>query len=490
VSDHILMTAMFAKGLFGKQVTKEGSWEVSIGGGAFKASNVKGQPGVGFVNLPPAPRPLPLKIRLKSTTKHHWDIEGEFEYQGNAKLLTKSAPDEFESPRGLSQPGHHVVFLVGFLSRVREVTPPALGELKLTPSGLREDRTLPKKDWGKWHPIANEVVQHPARPQPFDAWDTPALNVRFADNPPISSTNVRVVQRSINPDTVDLVLEVASVPAPKMIAVSWPKALTRTTTSAATPFLIYFHPGVGQNVKAGFYEGNHQKPYPLGWDYLYYGLWRYVNYDGDPFTQNPFCKGLPYQIAASGKNVVLVLPMNKVGIEAGSMVNAPAAEELLEEINGFMFRRARVFTPPQLGLVAVGAFSSGVALLQSLLASAKNTGRLATMKEAYLFDRSFGNVAPNKAAVGAVDSAIAWAGTDASKKVRVYSQLDGQKVPNFQRLLGVAPGGAPSITESDDRSRTVVIIPKQTWGPAVNEGGTHQFISAIMLTDALRRSSF
>jgi hypothetical protein len=149
VSDQILMTAMFAKGLSGKQVTKEGSWEVSIGGAAFQASNVKGQPGVGFVDLPPAPRPLGLKIRLKSTTKHHWDIEGEFEYQGNAKLVTRRAPDEFESPRGLSQPGHHVVFVVGFLSRVRDVTATVLAELKVTPGGLREDRTLPKKDWVK-----------------------------------------------------------------------------------------------------------------------------------------------------------------------------------------------------------------------------------------------------------------------------------------------------------------------------------------------------
>jgi len=490
MSDHILMSAMFAKGLFGKQVTKEGSWEVSVGGGPFKSSNVKGQPGTGFVDLPPAPRPLPVTIRLNSTTKHHWDIEGHFEYQGSAKLVTKRAPDEFEPPRGLSQPGHHVVFLVGFLSRVRDATQQALAELKVTPTGLREDRNVPKKDWKNWKPIANERVQHPARAQPFDAWDTPSLSVRFAANPPVSSTMVQVSPQSIDPDTVDVVLEVANVPAPKMIAVSWPRSLARTDRSDATPFLIYFHPGMRQNVKAGFYEGNHQKPYPLGWDYLYYGLWRYVNYDGDPYTQNPFCKGLPYQIAASGKKVVLVLPMNKVDIEAGSMVNAPAAEELLEEINGFMFRQARVYTPPPLGLVAAGAFSSGVLLLQSLLASAQSTGRLAAMKEAYLFDRSFGNVAPNTAAVGAVGSAIAWAGSDPAKRVRVYSQLDGRQVPNFQSLLGSVPGGAPSVTESANRSRTVVITPKQTWGPAVKEGGTHQFISAIMLTDALRRSGF
>ena len=45
-----------------------------------------------------------------------------------------------------------------------------------------------------------------------------------------------------------------------------------------------------------------------------------MNYVNDPLVFHPWAKGIPYQIAASGKNTVLVLPLSKVGIQIGKFM--------------------------------------------------------------------------------------------------------------------------------------------------------------------------
>ncbi len=494
MSDNLFLTSTFSNG----QVTSEGEFEVSINNGAFAPGSAMG-PGHSFVTLPDSPRPLPIRIRLKSKNKHHWDIEGEFEYRGKGNLVVKKAPNEFQPPRsvftsilpGTTKKNFFSVIVTGFLSRVRDATPTVLAELASVPTGLRNDQDTPR---ARRHLISAELPDATLHPWPPSTWKPPTLNFRYAQTPPVSGGRIVATSQSITPATIDLVLEVAHVTAPQMISVNWPTALNPTAKSEPTPFLIYIHPGMSQNVgRPGFYENNGQKPYPLGWDYLFYGLWRYVNYNSDPWTRDPWAKGLVYQMIASGKNLVVVLPLNKAGIESGVFQRAPDTEELLNEINAFMFRRANIFTPPALGRVALGGFSSGVALMSNLLSSVQSSRSLKALSEVYMFDRGHGvgQTGRNEATVAAVASAAAWAGRDQAKIVRFYSQMDSSAVTNYSSLVGRTPPRGVSVT--DTGTRTVTVLPASAWASfRAWRGGDdlHQLISATMLTDALRRSRF
>ncbi|HDR7429952.1 TPA: hypothetical protein QCX20_003335 [Bacillus toyonensis] len=145
-----------------------------------------------------------------------------------------------------------------------------------------------------------------------------------------------------------IIFEVPGVVSPRLIAIYWPDAVPRGIGAAPTPFLVYFHPATGQNVPNGYYENPRDrhdletgKSYSWGFDYQFLGFWRYMNYEGDTIKQKSG-KGLPDQIDASGKNAVLVLPLNKAAEnpcdEAISFTDATFLQEHLEEIQAFMFR--------------------------------------------------------------------------------------------------------------------------------------------------------
>jgi hypothetical protein len=196
---------------------------------------------------------------------------------------------------------------------------------------------------------------------------------------------------------------------------------------------------------------------------------------------------------ASGKNAVFILPLNKSGIECGVFQKAADTEELLSEINAFMFRRAGIFTAPALGRVALGGFSSGVALMINLLSSVRSSRSLRTLSEVYMFDRGHGvgKTRHNEATIAAVSSAASWAGNDPAKIVRFYSQMDSSAVTNYSALVGRTPPTGVSVT--DTGTRTVTVLPASAWASfRAWRGGDdlHQLISATMLTDALRRSRF
>jgi hypothetical protein len=447
--------------------------------------------------LPDSPRPLPIKVVLRSKVKHHFDAEGEYEYQGGGNLVIKNAaPEFFQPPRtvfvsslpGTTRQRFFNMVLTGYLSRVRETTPLVLSELAKVPRGLRPNPAQPGK---KRQPFSKALPDPSLHPWPPTTWQPRTLtDFNYIADPPVAGGNLQFDKQTITPATQDLVLEVAHVKAPQMIAVSWPNALTRTAKSPAVPFLIFFRPTVGQNIAFGFYEGNGQKPYPLGWDYLFFGLYMIINYNLDPLTLKPFSKGIVYQVAASGKNAVVISGMNRSVSEMGAFQKAGDMEEILEEVKGFMFRRSRIYTPPALGHVALGAFSSGGMLAEALLQSVVKSKSLQALREVYFFDRGFGFTASTRSVV---DTAIAWAGKDADKIVRIYSQIESSGVPNYRTLVGSTPPPGPSLTLSADGKRSVAVLPLSAWkkfGPWKDGQDVHQLISAIMLTDALRRSAF
>lgn len=345
---------------------------------------------------------------------------------------------------------------------------------------------------------ASRVGHHPAMWPPA-VWHTPTVvDHHFIASPPITGADLNFLQTSVSPDMEHRVLEVMGLMTPQLFAVSWPRALPRTATAGPTPFLMYFRPTVGQNAARGYYVGPGLGTYPFGWDYLFYGLWRYINYMGDPLTLDPYAKGLPYQISGAQRNVVLVLPLNRHPGELGVLLDAAWMQRILTEIQGFMFRLAGVPLAPPLGRTALAAFSSGNSLVAQFLGNPLNQRHalyLSTLRELYMFD------APASGVSSWVAQAIRWAraGSGADKMIRVFTRRNDA---SYRALLGAAlPSGGPFVMDAPaGRLSTVAVLPDTAWRRASTARGApglvkswqepHQLISATMLTDALRRSGF
>ncbi len=456
------------------QLTTDCVFEIAINGGALAPADTS-VPGTISAQVPDSAQQI--EIRATPTAPDYWPLIGQFQVQADGSLVAADAPAEFAPPRSADAGGP--ISLVVYLSQVRDATAPALASLAQVPPNRTGE--IP----ASWPPVA---------------WDAPELaDLNTIGDPLAAGSDLSIEQQTLAPQVEGLVLEVKNVTAPQAIAVSWPDAVERTDGADPTPFLIYFHPNVGQNAPP-YYTDPNVGTYPFGFDYVYYGLWRYMNFVGDPLTVDPYAKGLPYQMAASGKNAVIILPSNKVGPEVGVFQNAAAIDAILREIQAFMFRRKGVYTAPELGRTAMASFSAGNELITAFLGQPANQSHpfyLNTLQELYMFDVAQGG------ADAWVAQASAWArrGDSASKMIRAYTQYVLQ---NAGQLLGAtAPASVPFVTTSQDGLRSAAVLPSTVWNRAETAAGnanmatgqgsfqdTHQLISALMLTDALRRSGF
>ncbi|MFE3503658.1 hypothetical protein [Kitasatospora sp. NPDC059160] len=97
----------------------------------------------------------------------------------------------------------------------------------------------------------------------------------------------------------------------------------------------------------------------------------------------------------------------------------------------------------------------------------------------------------------------AWAarGSSGTKVARLYTQNDPAQLAPLLAQLGVtAPGPAPFDAATPDDRNSLISLPLTSWKDlATKQGGSvpytvseqaHHVISALMLTDALRRSQF
>jgi hypothetical protein len=407
---------------------------------------------------------------------------------------TRSAIRSFQQSSGLTADGIVGQQTEAALMRAGAPRPPGSGQVQGDTAVVITDVTAQVLD-GLAAVPASRHSHHP-QPWPPSAWHPPELaDVYFAHTPPVAGRDIQFDIRSIRLSSEDLVVEVQGAAAPRLIAVSWPRAIARRSGAPPAPFLVYFHPTVGQNVGAGYYVGPGLGTYPYGWDYLYYGLWRYLNYISDPLIGDPYCKGFPYQIAASSKNMVLVLPLNRHPGELVEFLDAGSMERILNALNAFMYRRAGVAMAPPPGRVALGAFSSGNILVNQFLVKAANRGHpfyQNTLQELYMFD------VPNETTSTWVTEALRWArsGTAAGKVIRTYTRSNHSAL---RSLLDVPlPLSTPFAIDSSDGLRTVTVLPDEAWRRATSARGAprlvqswqepHQLISATMLTDAMRRS--
>ena len=333
---------------------------------------------------------------------------------------------------------------------------------------------------------------------PPAAWDTvPQTGVNYIDaaNPVVDDVLNFHVDDGLTVDNENVVLRLAGVDSPQLFTVSWPRSMRPTETSDPTPMLVYMRPGVGQEVKWGNYQAANLPPYPFNYDYVEFGQFQFLSYAGDPLSRDPDPKGLPYQVAKSGKSVVTVIPCNRVNFEFGKLLDSNVAQVMLEEIQAFMFRRAGVSTlPKSIGRVAIGAFSSGNNWLAQILANPANRASSFLkdhVTEVFFFDPPSDKVDP------CVAAALSWSGTDPNRHIRLYSQ---RPYPAHAKLLGAAPPVEPFILQSADGRNTAAVVSVETWSRTlvamlrrplhhpVLWGHVHQFIPSTMLVHAMAQA--
>jgi hypothetical protein len=433
------------------------------------------------VTLPDSPRPLRLTVRVRPTgslANRVWEIAGEIEYRGRGiwRALPETPPEFQGTPQSLMrQSVGAAAFLNVFLPRVKDVTARAVDALRAPPQGR----------------------------SPAASWGTPPVANHFIATSPIGAGGIAFdTVTQIDPRTLDVVLEVQGFTTPRLVAVSWPEAVTPAVgrpadpggtfaSAAASPFLIFFHVQHGQNVRFGFYTNG---PFPYGFDFLAFGLRNYLVYDGDTL-RNPFPKGFPYQIARSGKNTVLVVPQNNGVNGAKEQVEGLSAEsmqELLEEIQMFVcFRRGMKFLRPNIGKTAVASMSNGCVLSSSFLELNKGTSFYRDIvKEVYIFDPVAGN---DPDITAHVSRALEWwrTGASSTKRIRLYTQTMSE---GHKHLNDGVKHTSPFVVDSTSGTFTASVTTEADWSAAganvTDWQQPHQLIPSMMLTDALRRSTF
>ena len=428
-------------------------------------------------------------IRIVATPTQPWFWQDEFNLVVTGDQIDPVANDLAKATTtAVTAVGVTITRVTLTVSRLRDVSAPAHDQLTAPPNTRL----------GKPTNFALLMTHGDFPPEGWSLPDRPGTTFVDAENPVDGTKVATVVLDAIGDDVECAVFEVAGVAVPKLLAVSWPRALLRDADSGPTPFLVYYHPSTGQNVDKGYYIGGELGPYPWNFDFCYHVLYGYQWYAVDPLTMSPYSKGIPFQIAAGGKNVVSVIPCNApVGNEFGAFGDAASVEEILLDLQALMFRRAGVADGPKtLGRTALGAFSSGNDYMAAFLQSPKNRGHSfcqTSLREVYCFDPPFGMTA------GLTAAALAWAGAPGTgRRVALYTQAAHDA---HIKLLGHAPPTGPFVETSPDGNRTSAVLPIATWKATVEAftarpwprwgfQETHQVISAMMLTHAIATSGF
>jgi len=306
------------------------------------------------------------------------------------------------------------------------------------------------------------AIQREREPDRFEFVDSRSDYERLAPVP-ISGGKVQFVRQLLDLDNDCRVLEIKGFSAPAAVAVCWPRKNNSQLGARVGPFLradpmeslIFFHASNGQN--AAIYNST---PYPFGLEQIDHGFISYLNAAKHPLRQ-PYGLGLPYQIAAAGKQTVLVLPLNRVAFpELTNLNTGEQATELLEEIHASFLRAAGLyFWAPQLGRIALAAFSAAIHELFLFHRGSSRTPLLRSLvQEVYIFDSRHTN-GPEVA--NYANGFKAWAAQRPERRVRMYND---QVSPGHRDFLGVASlPRSPFVVDSADGRFTSGVVSDDDW---------------------------
>jgi hypothetical protein len=216
------------------------------------------------------------------------------------------------------------------VSQFRERTKEVL-DLLHQPPKTRRVFNLKKKEWEvqlkkrffnlekkKWEEVPVDEAEVEIHKNIYGTWPPPDWDLhavpkaKFLDavNPVKSGALNFALDPSLALDNFDsVVLERAGIRmVPQYFAVTWPQAIAPHANAAPTPFLLYIrqtnkYNGYDLN---GIFVGGGLAPYPNNFDYADSGMFESLHYARSPLL-NPNSKGVPYQAAKAGANVVTVL---------------------------------------------------------------------------------------------------------------------------------------------------------------------------------------
>jgi len=437
----------------------------------------------------------------------YWEVAGQVKI-GQPCVVT-SNPNAAFCVATLAMDTQTVSVLYVFLSRLQDCTEKVTYLLNTLPTPRSEDAANRTAYFPLWrNPLPKRGnLNYANAPRPYSA----TLPFVLADPEPIGAN---VVFEVMGPGT-------SGTFVPKMLAVYWPSWVPRQlaasqSTSAsyypkadATSFLIFYHPNTNQN-KPGYY----MEQYPESFDYLYHILWANTNYCVDPLQWS--IKGIPYQIAQASKRIVSVVPcLCDTDQETGHFNDGNFVVEALEEIQSQMLRRNQLYLfQPAIERVALAGFSAGTGLVANTLGFTRTSQFFhKVLKEVYMFDPHINDAT----VVTNMLSRLNWfltTGTPQEQLGRIgrfYTQCEDsagavrKALRTFVSSGGGLPPGVPPtsqgvwITDSSNAARTGAVLPRAIWHSIDASGASvgssdgrdvHQFIPAMMLTDALQRSDF
>jgi hypothetical protein len=360
------------------------------------------------------------------------------------------------------------------------------------------------------------------------------------------------------PRFVSMALQMKHMEEPSMLGVSFPEALLSSYPSSEDVkrgVLLPVHYHIAFN-SPGWWAGWPNYPYPntqssqWGFEFLFVNLWQWMNYHTHPARQ-PFGelgaltkgrfplranrnepllfhhqrragKGLVWQMAASGKPCVLLVPVpGKRGhTNADELFDAEKLRRALLETQGAFYRARDEYAPLRpIGNLSVSGFSGGaIAAEMALKWALGKDNRPGTefvgskLREIYLFDPPEMSDTGRPLLQSILRLATEWRKANPKCVVRLYIRAPlAQSAADGQALLGKTLPGSTGVEHSDDGRVTVAVVTPQSghlsrksvapggrsgqdflddYGYGENWDQFHQLFPSLFLVDAMRRSEF
>lgn len=471
--------------------------------------------------LPEGTRPLFIDLRVEPSSSRYWPVAASFIYRGGGvfQQLHDGAPyaggsswaTEFLPAQAVQLDlfvlKGCVITLPVYLSRIKDVTKEVVTTLNNETKGRYGEEHLvllgPRNAW-------------------LPEWTMPPRTIHQVNmNPGLDESGLIPVQRvSVDPGTQNhRVLAIAGARGPKLVAMSWPDSMKPDLVDEPTPFFIFYRAYFLTN--AFFYLLSAYRE----WDFLMFSLWQWSNYQFDPLLGTAFPSvlhtprvkppdyriGLPYQLAASGKKAVLLIPMGTYPQEGSDeyadFLDAENLREVLLEIQAHVHRNWGKWSwPATIGRVAMGSFSMGNLVLHKFLSDPANASFcMKELREIYMMDPPT-STGVQQTVVRTVADWMAKPGHPASDppRARLYTQyVEGR--PEHEKLLRRPltkkdTNEKPYYVVSRDEESLCVTVAVTGLGvlsaTRVAAGGTalqddpHALFPALMVKDALSRSGF
>jgi hypothetical protein len=462
---------------------------------------------VPVYTIPPGTKEVRVTATPQADT--YWEITVSFSVS-NDGFVTPTPESSFfvklTSAIGLG--GVKVFYANIRVSRFKEVTTELFGLFKDAPVTRKEPPFVQdhQERYGTWPPLN------------WDLHDVPDAHFLADVKIPVEGGVLKLAKGlAIENKVENVVLKLAGVEAPQFFAVTWPKAVVREKDAPPTRFLLYLRQTNSNYVGSGFFEGPSQV---ADFDYADIGLFETLHYAAAPPWRMPgakpdplfwpYSKGVPYQVAKAGVDVVTVCPCPRYygpdfGKEYGELNKTENTGKILEELQAFMFTKVGIQAPKSVGDTAIAAFSSGNYILRKWLSDSENTaGKFlsSTVHALYFLDPP-----PDKKGLDLINDCIkfslAWAGgAERNKRIRLY-----QRVPWPSHMTLLEPGSSsspppeppePFVRNSIDTRRTLSVIADASWKRTVAKAlrgrapsypwdwrENHHLIAATMLTHAL-----